>query len=161
MRKLRIDYQRLIVDDEETRRRQPLLELENCSCDGCVNWRAAASTPQVESLRAFLELFGIDSRRSPEVYHLCQAGKSGEHFHQYGGWFHFVGEILGLDPIEEYDCLFCDPITVDAATGLKVWFHTNLAMVPEPLHDLVEQGRLVQLEFSLTLPWLIDAPEPD
>src|SRR5687768_14482682 len=64
---------------------------EECGCSGCRNFieqREFIFPTEVLSLFAQL---GINYKGDAEIYHVARL-ESGSHL--YGGWFHFVGNIL-------------------------------------------------------------------
>ncbi len=81
-----------------------------------------------------------------EVYH---CGREHDGTHHYGGWFHFVGRVEFIPENEDYQ-------HADAAGRFSFFFHNRPALVPEVLRE----RPLVQVESSLTAPWILDEPEP-
>ena len=91
-----------------------------------------------------------------EVY---ETGRTEAGLHEYGGWFHFVGAIESGDQpwrkmpgnpavrVPDFETL---------TQGLQIGFHTDAMLVRPSFKGMP----LVQLEFTVDLPWLIDSERP-
>jgi hypothetical protein len=71
-------------------RRTPRGGSDTCSCNTCRNFSAARMRVYPPDLIALLESLGIDPRKDGEVYHNARLAPDQ---HDYGGWFHFVGDL--------------------------------------------------------------------
>jgi hypothetical protein len=94
---------------------------------------------------ALLEALGIDPFKDAETYHNARLGPGR---HDYGGWFHFVGQLhtTGDFPV------------VDFGGGFTV----SLCRAHAPPLTCLENMPLVQLEFhSDAVPWVLDEPEAE
>jgi len=114
-----------------------------CACAPCRNFVAARQHAFPEPALALLAELGIDPCCEAEVY---WQGREESGLHQYGGWFHFVGELEAeIDNIE----------TVGQHAVL--WFTRHVALVPAAFGD----NPVIQLEFVTAIPWVLDEPEPE
>ena len=81
--------------------------------------------------------------------------ESGKHF--YGGWFHFVGSILsGADAARRIAENMWKPDLGAQSEFFSLGFSTRALLVREPFKG----SPLVQLEFTVKIPWVIGAQEP-
>jgi len=127
---------------------------EKCGCDHCLNYIALREQSYPPEALDLIARLGIDHRREAEVYHLARLPNG---LHQYGGWFHFVGTFDGPDAWETdtSGVRRLRPIPVDGRFSLA--FRRDVQLAPEWL-----QGQpLVQLEFLVEVPWILDRLEPD
>jgi hypothetical protein len=127
---------------------------EECPCDPCDNFVAQRSKAYPQTALDLFRSLGIEANREAEIYHMARLN-SGKHL--YGGWFHFVGEILsGEDaavPVAENVWKpSLDSVTDDFSLG----FTKKVGMVPKSFQGF----QLVQLEFTAQLPWLLEKNEP-
>jgi hypothetical protein len=111
---------------------------EECACSMCNNYIAQRKRVLTEEHVAFISQFGIDPYKEIEVWE----ASLGPNEHFYGGWFFVVGNIekVGAEfEIQNVKFNFSEfkTYTVD-------WF---------PAKSIFE------LNFSTTLPWVIDEPE--
>lgn len=89
----------LRLDVESTRRAYRSIEVgspESCGCDPCLNFAANRQRNFPTAIVKFLVAAGVPIDREAEIFHNAQLS-SGLHF--YGGWFHFVGEIVSVKSI--------------------------------------------------------------
>lgn len=123
----------------------------DCSCDDCVNFRAARERAYSPQFLQLLELLGVDPLKPAE---LCHYGTSGEPMPTQG-WFHFVGH---LDDGEDAWRQVGDAsYTLDSEPfpGMKsIGFTSRLAEV----RDSFAGHALVQIEFETVVPWVTAAP---
>ncbi len=125
-----------------------------CSCDDCRNFAAALEWAFPPAARAAFDQLGIDYSKAAEVY---TTGRVDSGFHQYGGWFHFVGRIeSGADAWRQVDnegksfTGELEPFTDRFQIGLT----SGVALVSQPF-----QGKpVVQLEFDAYIPWVLAEP---
>ena len=117
---------------------------DTCKCDGCRNYvRARGSLFPSEFLRLLADL-GIDASKEAEAYHNARISPG---FHDYGGWFHFVGMLEVTD----------DFPSVDFGGGFSVWMCKAIA----PRISALDDSPAVEVGFhSSAVPWLLDEPEP-
>src|SRR5262245_42240485 len=94
MKRLDLPGWEIQFDREETATAYAQIEIggaEACGCEPCRNWVASRVQLIPSGFRDLLERLGIPSDRDAEVYHNARL-ESG--LHSYGGWYHFVGNIL-------------------------------------------------------------------
>jgi hypothetical protein len=104
---------------------------------------------------AIFDRLGIDREREAEVYHNARIAPGR---HSYGGWFHLVGILVsGADsrrPIRDHLwTLDLQPATPRLSMG----FTASVALVPASFKGL----KVVQLEFTAEVPWVLHDPEPE
>jgi hypothetical protein len=117
---------------------------DTCNCSGCRNFRLARAKVFPAEFIALLDQLGIDPSKDGEVYH---NGQMAPGRHDYAGWFHFVGELTETGDFT--------PITL--AEGFTVY----LCPASAPRLASLERLPVVQLEFHVvSVPWLLDEPEP-
>ena len=74
----------------------PLLsDKGHCGCSDCRNYVKACETLD-EQVRIF-DQFGVDPRREGEIWHVYE---NDDGVHYYDGFYHFVGEIVGIDELD-------------------------------------------------------------
>jgi hypothetical protein len=66
-------------------------DAEECGCTFCKNFAVQRELIYPPSFRALLEQLGVDPNKEGEIFE-CGPVKDGCHL--YGGWFHFVGEMV-------------------------------------------------------------------
>ena len=127
-----------------------------CSCNGCRNFEAARAHFLAGPIGAILEQLGITPAWEVEVY---ETGRTESGLHEYGGWFHFVGAIESGDkPWREMpgNPAVRVPDFETLTPGLQLGFHADAMLVRPSFQGMP----LVQLEFMVDLPWLIDSEQP-
>jgi hypothetical protein len=142
------------VDAVETSRAQaarPAGSPESCDCLECRNFVAARPAVYPVEFTELLAVLGVPSDRESEIWHGGEVAP-GRHF--CGGWFHFVGEVT-----EGPDCLRGNGSTelAELSSGFSVGFTRRLGLVPETFPT----SKVVQLEFSAEVPWVLDDPYAD
>ncbi len=128
---------------------------EVCGCLPCLNFAANRDHTFPAAIRTFLKTAAIPINREAEIYH---CGKVVSGLHLYGGWFHFVGRIVtGADAYVPHDaqsgCFELHNFSSIASAGVS----SMTALVdPAFKHEAV-----LQLEFSVEIPWVLETPELD
>src|SRR6267142_1334924 len=78
--------------------------------------------------------------------------------HLYGGWFHFVGSILsGADAAKQVAENLWQPDLERISENFNLGFSSRVELARKPFVGL----RLVQLEFTAEVPWVLTTPEPN
>jgi len=147
----------LRCDPETTRAGYARIEQgapERCGCDHCLNFIARREQSYPPEVLDLLTRLGIDHRREAEVYHLARLPNG---LHQYGGWFHFVGTFEGPGAWEADASGKRRPRLVPVDGHFSLALRRDAQLAPEPLKD----QPLVQLDFLVEVPWILDRPEPD
>jgi hypothetical protein len=113
---------------------------ESCDCAGCRNFLAQRECVYpAEVLNLFDEL-GVNYKRDAETYHTARLEPG---LHLYGRWFHFVGAIL------------TEPIGPATLNNFTIDFFPDRALAAKAF----ENQRLVQIEITVKLPWVLSEPE--
>jgi hypothetical protein len=116
---------------------------DRCTCNGCRNFSAARFTVYPARFIAFLESLGIDPRKDGEVYHNARISPN---CHDYGGWFHFIGELSKSGDFPYVD------ITEN--------FSASLCHASAPHLSSLDGKQLVQIDFHAdNVPWVLGEPE--
>ena len=126
-----------------------------CRCDGCKNFEAVRPQLLRGPLGDVLRQLGV---RPPFEVEAFEQGRAASGLHHYGGWFHFVGEIVSgrpawksTDGSSNFSIADFEPLSESVSIGLR----GDAALVRAPFQGL----SLVQLDFHAELPWVIDAPD--
>jgi len=118
-----------------------------CGCQGCQNyWSNARAFPG--EVRQFFDSLGIDPTKPSR---LGNAIATGENEYWYSGWYHVIGRYLSEEAIR-FDG-YPHTLTKDFGVGLN----PSLVYVPKE----IPEDRAVQIEFSCSLPWLLEEPKED
>jgi len=131
----------LLCAPEATRAAYRSFTPDLCGCSGCRNYRKARSVVYKESALKFFGQFGIDPSKEAEIYTLGPVATT-PNLMQYGGWFHFIGEIAKCGD------------RVEIGENLIIWFSNRPALAPPSFAGQT----LVQVELEAAVPWLL--PEP-
>jgi hypothetical protein len=116
---------------------------ETCGCAGCRNFLLARNNVYPAPFLTLLEQLGVDARKDGEVYHNARLSPGR---HDYGGWFHFVGELHKTG----------DFPPISFGDYFSVWMCKPSAPRLPPFQNL----KVVQLEFHAeAVPWLLPEPE--
>lgn len=133
---------------------------DECICLYCKNFAAAREHVYPEEFRTLLEQLGIDYRKEAEVWE-CSAAKSRIRF--YSGLFHFIGAIVSIDEREVPRCITLKQTNMRLAGG-KEPIGDSFAVAFSDRRDLIHTAfeglDLVQLDFDVEVPWVLDE-EPD
>ena len=124
---------------------------QECSCAYCRNLVALRGIEYSSELRAFLESVGIDPHKEAEVW---EAGPLEDGYCFNAGWWHFIGEV----ETEGEPAIELRPAAGTRAREFTLVFlpgqaSLKLASLPS--------APLVQVEFSVKLPWVLDEPYPN
>jgi hypothetical protein len=154
---------RLEVDREATRRayaarpdRWPLSA--DCACGDCRNFRAQLATVYPQPALDVFEHLGLTPGREIEIY-LTAPLPSGRR--KYMGWFHVIGRLVdGPDshrwaPDRRSACIVHERLDDDFALGVTAW-----SGLVQPSFE-AEQASIVQVEFEVDLPWVLDEAPVD
>ena len=80
----------LDIDVEKTRAFYAAAPLNDCDCDGCVNFRLAADSFPAE-VKEFFEKLGADPKKAAEL--MVWVAEDGGKSLWYGGFYHLCGSI--------------------------------------------------------------------
>ena len=123
---------------------------EDCSCAYCRNLLAQRDIEYPQEMRRFLDSVGVDPFKEAEVW---EVGPLEECYTYNAGWWHFIGEveIVGETPIR---------LVTESAGRAKEW---EIVFLPgQASLKLAELpvAPLVQVEFSVKLPWVLEEAYP-
>ncbi len=123
---------------------------EDCSCSYCRNLVAQRSLEYPQELCGFLESVGVDPFKEAEVW---EAGPLEKGYTYNAGWWHFIGgvEIEGETPIR---------LSAEPSGRAKEWEIVFLAGQADLKLSTLPVAPLVQVEFSVKLPWVLDEAFP-
>lgn len=142
----------LEVDIEVTKRAYEATQFglaEGCGCVYCENCILQRETVYPPSVKELFTKLSIDFRKEAEIYECYELANNAN---LYAGWLHFSGKLLrGKDckiPLESGGyTLDLTPITGDFKVGFKEGDHLSFFPNGTPL---------VQIEFEVKLPWLLN-----
>jgi hypothetical protein len=149
------------VDKEKTRsvcaELPQISDDENCNCIHCRNWVEACSYFS-EPVNVFFGQLGIDPTKEGEISWVC-VNDDGSHLYQ--GFYHFVGRL-----IEGPDCMVPFPfgneefhghnIVLQSLTNeLRIGFTEKISLRPG---DETFPEPILQLEFNMDIPWVLENP---
>ena len=123
---------------------------EECSCAYCRNLVAQRAIEYPRELRGFLNSVGVDPFKEAEVW---EAGPLEEGYTYNAGWWHFVGEveIEGETPIR---------LGTESSGRARDWEIIFLPGQASLKLATLPVAPLVQVEFSVKLPWVLDEAYP-
>ena len=122
---------------------------EECSCAYCRNLVAQRSREYPRELLQFLKSVGVDPFKEAEVYEL---GQLGDGYILNAGWWHFIGavEIEG------------EPVSLKSEPDgrAREWNVLFLEQKADLKLKTLPTAPLIQVEFSVKLPWVLNEPYP-
>jgi hypothetical protein len=121
---------------------------EDCKCDDCKNYVVCRANAFPNEIILLLDQLGIDYRKESEVWRLYE-DEDGNHL--YNGFFHFKGGFEGKD------CF----VTTDGRNGTFSMTDINESFsigfrIANELTYFKDKENLVQVEFEIKIPWMID-----
>lgn len=125
---------------------------ELCQCDPCRNFMAQRDVLFPATVTTFLRDAGIAYDREIETGHY---GEIRDGVHLYSAWFHFVGSLIAGDdaliPHADGNGGSYDLVPVNDA------FSVGITSKLSCLADTFPRESTLQLEFTVELPWVIQA----
>ncbi len=118
---------------------------EDCACSCCRNWIAQRDIEYPLDLVQFLEMVGVDPHKEAEVW---EAGPLDRGYSFNSGWWHFIGEVEGKGEV----AIKLDPQRFGKGRDWSVSFFagkTDLKI------DTLPDSPIVQVEYSVNLPWVL------
>ena len=100
------------------------------------------------------ERLGIDYRKEAEVCHLY---RKEDGYHQYNGWFHFIGKIKKGQKIKRMINKVQELKYSSITKNFGILFTEKRDVANKVFNDYP----LVQLEYTTFLPWIIDEKESE
>lgn len=122
---------------------------EDCDCLDCKNYLANRDIVFPSIVKSVLNQLGIDYRKESEVWKMY---KDQDGSHLYNGIFHFKGSFEGKNC--EVSIPGSKGFTFDM-TPINKHFSIGFRMASE-LTYFTDKDNLVQVEFEVKLPWVID-----
>jgi hypothetical protein len=116
-----------------------------CNCVTCQNYKTVREEIYPEEFKSILDLLGINSAKEAEIYHIKKLGFKK---HLYGGWFHFIGHFTSNN--------LSSSLMIYLTENVQISFTDKTMLVP----DILKKKDVLQLEFKITIPWVIDKNEP-
>jgi hypothetical protein len=128
---------------------------DGCTCAYCRNYvQARESLYPAEILRLFSEL-NVDYRKEAEA---CQYNRVRPGVRLCGVWYHFVGNVLkGKDRVITLPSGATQMRPDRFTESLEIWFWERSDLA----HASFKGLPLVQMDFTLEVPWVLDEPEPE
>ena len=115
---------------------------ERCGCTECANYVAARDRAFPKQVLKLFEKLGIDHRKEAEIYYKSPLAPG---LHLYGGWFNFVGGVeKGEEEISQVD------------QGCLLELTSDPALIP----SVFANRPVVQIEFNVEVPWMVELREP-
>jgi hypothetical protein len=139
---LSVGGQTVRFDREATLNMYRALPADQCDCSGCRNFAAQRENIYPQEFARFLGVLGVDPTKEREVFDLDCDLSHPDKLTLYGGWFLFVGELIGggkveLKPVEDFAYCFTSHF---------------------PMTTLLKDVKLCAVEFLVKIPWIL--PEP-
>ena len=113
---------------------------ETCDCSGCQNFLAQRDTVYPAEVLGLFNELGVNYKRDAETYHMARLEPG---VHLYGAWFHFVGSIVK------------EPVGPATLGNFTIDFIPNNDLAAKAF----ENQRLVQIETTVKLRWVLSEPE--
>jgi hypothetical protein len=145
MEQLQIDGWVLNFDAERTRSAYANADrgTQRCSCSYCRNFFAVRDSHYSQALEVLLKKLGVAHHKEAEIYELGAASSNGSRL--YGGWYHFVGEVVADPGISA-------KVGQPGETKWNLSFRSGNNLAFESFNGLC----LVELTFTVELPWVLD-----
>ena len=146
-------YHKIDIDVEKTKSFYETAELlsEGCECQGCRNYEKAVDFADVE-VKEILDALGIDMKKAAEVWGYFAKEKG---MMEYHGFYHLCGTLLEggflYQRVADKEYRMMDDCMHVINENFMIGFTETIDLLedefPEPI---------VQLEFSIYLPWVLD-----
>lgn len=121
---------------------------EVCNCKECRNFFVQKKSIYPTEIKELFIILGIDIFKEPEISHFADL-ENGLHF--YSGWFHFKGSFTGFDCTKTIENGGYTTELIQVNKNFSIGFRNA-----NSLSFFKESKGVVQVEFSCTIPWLID-----
>lgn len=146
MKELKIHNWILEVDVKNTYEQYKNKEWDLCDCTYCLNFFQAMKTTSSKLTDLFNSLGIIPSK----CVHLSEFGPTESGLYLYMGCYHIIGRIKEGKPV---DTSSWDDHNVAEIDNFSFVFSKDLIFVPGSMPSPV-----VQLDFSVEVPWVIEEP---
>ncbi|MCL2629711.1 MAG: hypothetical protein FWD33_03445 [Alphaproteobacteria bacterium] len=145
MKSIKIGEWDIEYDKQATEKIYAAIKPYACDCISCQNYRKATENIPSE-IRNLFDAFGIDFYKAAEIYD-CSAKQDDKLI--YGGWYHFIGRIVGEKDGKENGMLIgWYEITKD----FKITFTKDSALIDENF----PKDNICQMEIVFNLPWVFE-----
>ncbi len=124
---------------------------EDCSCAHCRNLIRQRERELPSELLDFLRRVGVDPKKEAEVW---EGGGLEDGLSFNSGWWHFIGEVVATG--EEVI-----PLEPNAGALGKDWTVFFLPGETSLKLSTLPSAPLVQVEFTASLPWVLEEPYPE
>ncbi len=126
-----------------------------CTCTMCENFATYRHDIYPDVIKKLFEDLGIDYEKEAETYHIMKLDNG---LHYYGAWFHFIGQIVKGKAAKISTANNSYNLDLFNITDyFNIGFHRDYSL---SFFDK-EKYELVQVEFTVSIPWIIDkAKEP-
>jgi hypothetical protein len=131
-----------------------IMQEPGCDCGPCRNFEKLGSDAFPPEMHEIFRQLGIDYTKPAEIYYTHRLDSG---LHSYGGWYHFIGSIVAGEDCRSPNGRLVAIETVQITDAARIGFSNSTALV----HDAFEEYPVVQLEFTLELPWILNEEEPD
>ncbi len=118
----------------------------HCHCDYCKNFNENRDVLFPLNFRSILIQLGINPNKEVEAYHIKSINQNEQ---LYGGWFHFVGNLVEAKYNNLRECRF-----KEFSKGFFLCLTSTIELPNPEFKNL----NLVQLEYRTTLPWVLKKP---
>lgn len=143
MKRIQLANWILDIDSEKTKKYYDSITIEdNCTCAYCRNYIKACESFSKDVLD-FYKLLGIDPQKEGEFMEY----KIDINKHLYSGFYHLIGEIVKRPSNKKT----WDDLNIINVDNVKFVFTDKLDLVPDNFPKPV-----IQLEFEVVLPWLLN-----
>ncbi|MHB0998634.1 MAG: hypothetical protein ACYC27_05250 [Armatimonadota bacterium] len=129
---------------------------DSCKCLFCRNFVAARESIYPDEFRTLLERLGIDYRKDAEIW---EASPDGSCIRFYSGWFHFIGTIVSLNEQKKPSHHTLRQTNTKLLGGEELIgdsFALSFKDKADLAHPSFKGHSLVQLEFSVEVPWVLN-----
>ncbi|HSR13842.1 MAG TPA: hypothetical protein VLS90_20510 [Thermodesulfobacteriota bacterium] len=135
---------------------------EVCGCQGCRNWIRVRATVFPAEVVTVFETLGMALDRETEMGAPMEIVKGR---FLYSGWFHFVGRLLSGPPAREHVAVIRPHGPVEGGSvervihrqvgpGFSIGMISRRDLLPKPFKN----QEVVQLEFTVETPWVLEEP---
>ena len=121
---------------------------EDCDCTHCRNFLMLRDKLYPKAAMDIFNNLGIDFKKEVEVFHLA---KTQDGLHLYGGWFHFIGNIKNSST-QNNELIQYISVSENFSVCLQKKIHTP--------NSVFKSQPLVQIDFQVKIPWVLDEDEP-
>ena len=121
-----------------------------CKCTMCENFVASRNTIYPDTIKKLFNDLGIDYKKEAETYHMTKLDNG---LHYYGGWFHFIGQI-----IKGKDMKIPAGSNGYTLESIEITNNFHISFLPGSSLSFLDKEKyhLIQVEFFTSIPWVIE-----